>query len=206
MTTRAAYPIDRRAVCCGTAASDTGDMPVAASRAVPQSSFVLGTQMWHLAIAIGVMLPALHSVDASPGLQSLPVDFSISVLGGPCSGDGFDTTDGTYRRFLLNGRTATTTFELKSTLREQLFRLVTDVRFSEYPERFAPPTDTIRLPSPRYAITVRNSGQVHTVRWVDVGENAAEALRLRRFIHELYDLLSGLPEVQSLPAPEGGCA
>ncbi len=50
------------------------------------------------------------------------------------------------------------------------------------------------------------SGQVHTVRWVDVGENAPEALRLRQFIHQVYDLLSALPEVQSLPTPEGGCA
>ena len=81
--------------------------------------------------------------------------------------------------------TATIALTRTPEMRRRLFRLVTDARFFEYPERFAPRTNTTRVPSPEYEITVMNGGSVHTVRWVDVGEMVPEAVRLRRFIRQV---------------------
>jgi hypothetical protein len=107
-------------------------------------------------------------------LEAPPPDFALRLeADGPA--EVIDTERRQFQRMIRPGDTVAVSLPLSETQLPQIFRMVTEARLFEYPERFISPFSSAPFaPYPRYPISVTSGSRRHTIVW------EAQGTRTRR--------------------------
>ena len=138
--------------------------------------------------------------------SAVPGDFALRLKFGVCTTDVIDTFKGEYVRDLGMGRTVSAPVSISNTQTAELYGLVTQTSFFDYPSIFQPQGNSFHEPYERYNLEVRAANVTHSVTWNDAeASGAPDAQRLRELLRRVIQMFRDMPPVQSLPRPEVIC-
>lgn len=149
--------------------------------------------------------------------QSMPQepasDFGFRFAYGACGTDILDTFAGTYTKDMLGADPITIPLTLSSEEQARIYAKMRDIHIFAYPATYAIDVSNAGevgqvIPATTYSISIRSTGQTHTVTWLDniTKPTAPEADRLRELFQLIVAIINQQQKVQQLPIPQAGCA
>ena len=135
-------------------------------------------------------------------------DFAFRFEYGRCTTDVLDTFQGVFMSDSgVRGANLSIPLTIPPDSLRAVYQAITAAQFFQYPSDFRVKGNTRFGPSNHYRLEVRNAGLEHVVSWRDnSAPSTDEANRLRDMFSTITRVIRSLPQAQSLPVANVGCA
>jgi hypothetical protein len=163
----------------------------------------------------GTTSASVPVTDVAPMPSEMPKSFEFSLGFGVDAKNVLDVAPGGKAHFTRDPflGEASASFRLTPEEMTSIYQRLAELDFNKYPGAFDPPAQqtsqgTLHVtPAQSYLFIVKTDGLLHSVKWTDDDLSVdPSAVRLRRLIQSIVNLVADRPEYKALPPATGGYA